>query len=123
MARLDAKPGDWQTRPMPATVAALPFARSFAAEELALLRRGLVPEAMEDKWFVVWHDDALWLHRSWTGLCVYRLRFAPDAGGRVRVVEALVNRDPQQYCPTDAHDLATLPWLLDSLLAFAAGRR
>lgn len=124
MARIGAKPGDWKTTPLPATVAVLPYKRTLSAAEFALLQRGLIPEQMEDKWFVVWHDDALWLHRSWTGLCIYRLRFAADAdAARVRVVEALVNRDPQQYSTTEAHDLSTLPWLIDSLIAFASHRR
>jgi hypothetical protein len=94
MARLGARPGDWKTNPMPELVARLAYKRSFSAEEFALLQRGLMPEQMEDKWFIVWQDDALWCHRSWTGLCVYCLRFVADEG-RYVVIEALVNRDPE----------------------------
>lgn len=120
MARVDAKPGDWNTHPLPQQVVRLDYARRFTAAELARLRRGLVPEQMEDKWFVVWHDDALWLHRSWTGRCIFRLRFRgePDGGGVVD--EALVNRDPREYGGLEHHDLALLDGLLSSLLAFSA---
>jgi len=32
---------------------------------------GLVPEEIEDKWFIYWEDDTLFFHRSWTGNCIY----------------------------------------------------
>lgn len=104
---------------MPELVGRLAYKRSFSAEEFARLQRGLLPEQMEDKWFIVWQDDALWCHRSWTGLCVYCLRFAEDDGRHV-VSEALVNRDPKQYGASDEHDLGTLDYLLTSFLAYAA---
>lgn len=107
---------------MPEQTARLAFKRGFSAEEFALLQRGLVPEQMEDKWFIVWHDDALWCHRSWSGLCVYRLRFVADEG-RYVVIEALANRDPGQYSTTEAHDLGTLDYLLTSFLGFAGRAR
>lgn len=122
MARTGARPGDWQTQPLPGCVAALPFTRSFSADEFGRLRQGLVPEVMEDRWFVVWHDDALWLHRSWTGLCIYRVRFAAE-GERFAGAEVLVNREPGQYTGTDAHDLRSLDALLDTVLAYSARAR
>lgn len=64
------------------------------------LRRGLVPEAMEDKWFI--YFDAGWLrfHRSWTGYFIFALRLEADGEG-MRVMESWVSRDPEQYRSTD----------------------
>lgn len=59
--------------------------------------------------------SALWVHRSATGVCFYRLRFAPADGGFV-VTEALANRDPSQHTGTDDHDIGMLGFLLDSVL-------
>ena len=122
MARTGARPGDWKAEPLPEKVGALAFKRSFSAAEFMRLQRGVVPEQMEDKWFVVWHDDALWMHRSWTGICVYRLRFAVDRD-RVAVIETLVNRQPGQYQGTDEHDLHLVNELLDLVLFYATRRR
>lgn len=96
----------------------MPYKRGFSAQEFARLQRGLMPEAMEDKWFIVWQDDALYCHRSWTGLCVFRLRFDRD-GERYAVCEALVNRDPAQHGGVDTHDLNLLGTLIEGFLRFA----
>ena len=34
----------------------------------------------EDKWFIYWENDTLFFHRSWTGVCVYIVRFTSPAG-------------------------------------------
>jgi len=121
MARIGARPGDWKAEPLPARVAALPFRRSFSVAEFTRLQQGLVPEEMEDRWFVVWHADALWLHRSWTGTCIYRLRFAVG-GDEVEIAEVIVNREPEQYTGSDNYDLHALGSLLDTVLSYSAGR-
>lgn len=122
MVRTGARPGDWKAEPLPDSVAALAYTRRFSADEFERLRRGLVPEAMEERWFVVWHDDALWLHRSWTGFCIYRLRFAADGDGYA-ITEAIANRDREQYTGTDAHDLHALGSVLESVLEATERRR
>lgn len=122
MARLGARPGDWKVQPFPEHTAQLPLKRDLTPQQFAILQHGLLPEQMEDKWYVVWHDDALWMHRSWTGICVYRLRFAVDRD-RVAVIETLVNRQPGQYQGTDEHDLHLVNELLDLVLFYATRRR
>ncbi len=66
----------------------LPFAATYSAAQFARIAEGLVPEQMEDKWFIFHESPYLFLHRSWTGLPVYRLTLAPCGDGVV-VVEAL----------------------------------
>lgn len=71
---------------------------------------------MEDKWFVYWTDDALYFHRSWTGICVYLVRFARD-GDVWKMVTAEVNRNPEQYTETsDERDAEMISYLVDVLL-------
>ena len=118
MARSGAKPGDWKTLPFPGPTGPLPFTRRFTADELRRLQQGLVPEDMGDKWFVVWHEDALWMHRSWTGHCIFRLRFAADGDGFV-VAELLVNREPAQFHGTDHSALDMVNVVLDLVLRYA----
>ncbi len=65
---------------MPETRQPLAWRREFSPNELATVACGLIPQEMEDKWFIFLEDDVLWFHRSWTGLCCYQVRLE---GGRV----------------------------------------
>ena len=104
-----ARRGDWKTEPMPARHEIFILKRAFTDEQMAALRRGHVPEAMEDKWFWFMEGSALFAHRSWTGFCIYRIDFM-DGGAHV----VTVNRDPAQYGGTDIEqDAETLNELLD----------
>jgi 8-oxo-dGTP diphosphatase len=104
---------DWKTTPLPARREAITLDRTYSANEFERLRAGHIPGRMEDKWFAFFEEPWLYLHRSWTGYCVYQVRFEPAAGGS-RVAEALVSRDPEQYRGTDAtRDALLLAVLLD----------
>ncbi len=106
----------WETKPLPQARARIAYARSFEAAELARVARGVVPEEMEDKWFVFYEAPWLWFHRSWTGVAIYGVRLRAEGEGSV-VEEAWVNRDPAQYRETDdAHDVALLSFLVERLL-------
>ena len=86
------------------------------------IRRGLVPEQMEDKWFIYWKDDALFFHRSWTGYCVYIAHFAAS-GETWTMTRADVNRDQRQYTETnDESDARLVEYLIDALLLHKAVR-
>ena len=91
-----ARPDSWQTTPMPARTVRLPFTGSYSLEEYERLARGLVPEVMEDKWFIFENDGTISFHRSWTGICAYEVRLE-RVGERYRVTEARANNDFREY--------------------------
>lgn len=106
----------WKTLPFPAARASIPFEREYTAAEHAQIARGFIPRDMDDRWFIYLEGDTLALHRSWTGACIFRVRFAP-AGDGYRIAEAWANRDAGQYRVTDVHEDAThLARLIDLLL-------
>ncbi len=83
---------DWKTAEMPEKNSTFILERTFTAEQIDALRRGNIPQAMEDKWFWFMEGDTLYAHRSWTGLCVYRIDFSfTDSRHTVTV-----NQDPEQ---------------------------
>ncbi|MFQ5430684.1 MAG: hypothetical protein ACE5E1_10275, partial [Phycisphaerae bacterium] len=85
-------------------------------QETKRIRKGLIPKQMEDKWFIYWKDDVLFFHRSWTGFCIYAVRFSVEGDG-CRMIEATVNRDPEQYKATsDERDAEMISYLVDVLL-------
>ena len=100
---------DWKRLDMPDRHDAFILHRHFTAQQMAALRRGHIPQEMEDKWFWYMEGDTLFAHRSWTGICIFRIDFKPD-----HHLVVTVNRDPEQYACTDTdEDARTLNKLLD----------
>jgi len=111
-----ATPGSWKSEPFPADRARLKLEQAFSAAEWDALQQGVIPEEMEDKWFIYEERGWLYFHRSWTGFCVFRvwLKKTPTGG---EIAEAWVNRNKEQYtCVDDAYDAQLLSWLIDVLL-------
>ena len=100
---------DWTRLDMPEQHDIFIFQRPFKAQQMAALRRGNIPQEMEDKWFWFMEEDTLFAHRSWTGICIYQIDFKPDNKHVVTV-----NRDPEQYkCTSTAEDAQQLNNLLN----------
>ena len=112
-----ARAADWNRLAHPEQRELLAFHAEFDSAELAQISQGLVPQAMEDKWFIYLdEDDWLYFHRSWTGACIYAVQLLRSAEGAL-VGTAWVNRDPAQYRRTDSDvDLHLLRFLIDALL-------
>jgi hypothetical protein len=111
-----AQHDSWKTMEMPATVASLPFKKTYTSDEFTLISHGLIPEEMEDKWFIFMQDNTLSLHRSWEGECIYNVIFE-QSSNEYMVKEALVNIDLEQYNRgSDSDEIALLSWLIDVFL-------
>jgi hypothetical protein len=111
-----ATKSDWKIKKLPSKNTSIDLDRRFAPHDMQRIKAGLIPEEMEDKWFIYWQDDALFFHRSWTGCCLYVVHFAKD-GEWYRMCKAEVNRNPKQYEETsDAKDASLISYLIDVLL-------
>ncbi|MFO7815127.1 MAG: hypothetical protein R6V14_05260 [Halanaerobiales bacterium] len=65
----------WKTSDMPEEKVSLPIDQKYSKKEYNKIKQGFIPKGMEDRWFIYFEKDKLYLHRSWTGLCVYELNF------------------------------------------------
>ena len=100
---------DWKTKPMPEQRDSFVLKRSFTNKEMAVLAHGHIPQAMEDKWLWYMEGSTFWIHRSWTGNCIYMIDFKEDNNHIVTV-----NRNPEQYtCTRIEEDIESLNSLLD----------
>lgn len=63
----------------------------YSAEAFERIAEGFVPADMDERWFV-WTDDkhVVHIHRSWTGVELFAVAFAPDGDG-YRIAGAEVN--------------------------------
>ena len=88
----------------------------FSEEEFSRIRDGVIPTSMEKKWFIYFEDDHLNFHRSWTGICIYRMGLKKTPEG-YKVTEILVNHDPEEYLAYDDEiELKILKTLINMLL-------
>ena len=109
-----AKRSSWKTEPFGETVE-IPYADHFSPEEFEKLKRGLIPAAMEDKWFIYHEEGQLFLHRSWTGNAVYKVSLKPCEYGGAEVRSAhIVTKDGGGSDPD--YDAALLTFLVGNLL-------
>lgn len=82
-------------------------------EEMEKLKRGLIPETMEDHWFMYYENKKLYCHRSWTGFCV----FVVDVLDSGEIHHAIVTRDDSKYKNKDTEkDTYLLQYLIFSLI-------
>jgi hypothetical protein len=65
------------------------------------LRLGHSAHEMEDKWNVYMQDNTVLLHRSWTGLEVFRFTVQPADDGTYMIDQFEVEQDPGRYTVTD----------------------
>ena len=106
MAERVAKKSDWRNVAMPERCTTLELNTVFSAEQMKRISKGILPDEMEDKWFMYYDEDEskLYMHRSWTGYCVYIVKFQEHDGGGCVAVSTVVNRDPDQYGGFDEMD-------------------
>jgi hypothetical protein len=103
----------WKRIPFTSGVA-IPFQAVFSHEDADKLREGLIPEVMEDKWFIYFEDPHLFLHRSWTGQPVYRVTLAAN-GEESSVIEALCVAGAVEET-TPEYQASLLDFLISNLL-------
>lgn len=100
---------DWEIEPMPEKTAQFTIEHKFSEVAINCLKKGHLPEEMEDRWFYYYEDGKEYFHRSWTGSCIFIVEF--DFKTNKHIVT--VNRDENQYNNTDiAEDIELVKNLL-----------
>jgi hypothetical protein len=62
------------------------------AEDMEILRKGHIPNAQEDHWFMYCDDSHIRYFRSWTGMCAYEAHFRTTAEGKFLIDHLSVNK-------------------------------
>jgi hypothetical protein len=112
-----ATPASWEHKPFK-DVVPIPYQATFNAMQFARLRMGLVPQEMEDKWFIYFDEPYLCVHRSWTGQPVYRLMLKQLPDG-AEVAEAPWSREIADAASTSQgpdYQTRLLDFLLSNLI-------
>ncbi|MCP4135019.1 MAG: hypothetical protein GY754_28855 [bacterium] len=114
----------WQRKDIPASkIPLIILNQSYSQQEYEAIKMGFIPRAMEDKWFIYFEDNKLFLHRSWTGVCHYQVLFKEKTDEKTDLVtihKAWFNPEDydQEYAETSGifYEGKILLYLVDRLL-------
>lgn len=102
----------WKILPMPDKHSVIRTNIQVSVEEMDIIRKGHIPEAMEDHWFMYCDESAIRYFRSWTGVFVYEARYEKTDNGYI-ITTLKVNRLQEQYDETnDRRDFCLFMYLL-----------
>jgi len=84
----------------------------FTDKQYSKLFRGLIPQQMEDKWFIYFENDWLYFHRSWTGFGVYKAKLNKGKDG-YSIKEFWAERNQEKYSnKDDKTDIENISFLI-----------
>src|SRR5262249_12007737 len=89
---------------------------AFSEQQFELIRQGAIPEDMDDKWFAFFEEPELFLHRSWTGLCIYRVTFAREGDQYLAATSWVLNNEDRYRRKPDEKEVEFLDFLVHRLL-------
>lgn len=107
---------DWKAFPFPVEHEKIILNKILTNEEYNTLILGHRPQDMDDRWFAYYKDSWLYLHRSWTGYCIFKIKLAL-IDERYMLTEALLSRDPDQFKSTDEEsDINIINFVIDLVI-------
>ena len=66
----------WKTKPMPQTdISKVKLNIEVPSSDMDIIRKGHIPEVMEDHWFMYCDDEYIRYYRSWSGICAFEAHF------------------------------------------------
>jgi ADP-ribosylglycohydrolase len=84
----------------------------FTEEEFLKLKKGFIPQVMEDKWFIFFENDWLYFHRSWTGYGIFKAQLTKEKKG-YSIKEFWAERKHEKYSNEDDNsDIEALCFLI-----------
>ncbi|MEO1441231.1 MAG: hypothetical protein AAFV33_12585 [Chloroflexota bacterium] len=78
-------------KPLPDNHAVLRIDRTLSEDEYRLITRGKLEPEMEERWLAYFHEQSLYLFRSWTGSCAFVAPVTSD-GMKHMIFHVMANR-------------------------------
>lgn len=106
----------WETQPMPKEQIEVALNIKLSEERMQQVEMGIIPQEMEDRWFMYCSDGHMRWFRSWTGYCIFDAEYIRDGGGYL-ITTLHINADRSQYTPDTTQDSintfrSLLSWLI-----------
>lgn len=101
----------WQNHPID-NPKKIDFSIHFNDKQFEKLKHGLIPQQMEDKWFIFYENDWLYFHRSWTGFGLYKAQLIKEEDG-YSIKEFWAERNQEKYTNEDDNtDIDNISFLI-----------
>ncbi len=101
----------------------LELSLQFTDEQYQKLKKGFIPRVMEEKWFIFFEDEWLYIHESWTGKGIYKAKLRKNRNG-YSISECWVERNSGFYKSSgDESDREILSVLIAGILLGTDVRR
>ncbi len=85
---------------------------NFTNRQFSKLTIGLIPQQMEDKWFIFYENNWLYFHRSWTGFGLYKAQLIKETNG-YSIIEFWAERNNAKYKNEDDNtDIENISFLI-----------
>ena len=78
--------------------------RQFTKEEFEKIKLGIKSRDMDQRWNILYEDNALYMHRSWTGHCIFIGTFETKFDGTGHLIRLTINADRSQYQRTEINE-------------------
>lgn len=102
-----SKVNGFQVNPMPKKNIFIPLDLKFSKKEFDVIKKGSIPQDMDDRWHIYSKDNHLYFHRSWTGNMIFDCSFE-EKNDEVFIRGIRVNQDPEQFRETSKDSLVAL---------------
>ena len=82
----------WQIEPMPEDpqqTSVMPANIILSHKNMEVLRKGHIPEAQEDHWFMYCDHEYIRYYRSWTGMCAFEARIKYSSVGEAYYIDKI----------------------------------
>ena len=89
-----ANKNSWKIEPMPGNpkdVSTINLQIPVSAQDMAIIHKGPIPEAMEDHWFMYCSREYIRYYRSWTGMCAFEAHFIKNDDGTYTIDRLKMN--------------------------------
>ena len=102
--------------PMPELSERVSVSQAYTAAEFKKISYGYLSWDMDMRWDIFLEGNKLYIHRSWTGRCIYIIEFTVHTEG-AEATNITINRDPDQLKIRPISEaLETAFWVLKELL-------
>ena len=106
-----AQAEDWNIQPIPKDMYLINCKLKYTDKQFDMIERGVIPEEMEEKWFIYYDSSRLYIYRSWTGICVFIVKFSSKIAS-----EIMVNPDKDFNLPKQEEIPKYVDGLINNLL-------
>lgn len=88
----------WKTEPWPEDkdISLIKTDIDISEDDMDILRKGHIPDAMEDHWFMYCDDNAIRYYRSWTGMPAFEARYVKTPSG-VKIISLKMHHGLSQW--------------------------